>query len=894
MVSEWQRREDERRKAEKQCRERDEKFLALVRNSDLQGIKDIYPDAISFVKYANGSIIPYRDSFLAVLCKEATPEFVSSIFETYFSGNTDEILTLKEKFLQGKTNSGDQLDYHWFSRYLSPQITAEVNGTFGVSDFKASTEENADKKKIYAIIKEQYASLQVFNNKKITRWNMGLTFDGEKPGREYKIMGKLNDGELGPVASLVEESMPAVILRQLPDLKAMTQEQREKFEDKDNFSEDKVVQLEFLSAPSNLLYQTYKKLHFPEDYLWACKSLTRLEEEYAQMMNDEKLRSQVKGFAMDGSRIIIEDRMRCGHRGNSFGGYMAFSNGNDIVINASSYGSSSKAKREKDNALVHELGHHTSREFGKDLEYLNWMKWAYMLINIGARSPLRDDIWTQISVYYSASSYVTEFIANLTQRSKEVAAKDEEGRPEDPLLSRIYDAIVLSGEIVAHPEKSKWMKAYMRECNMTGEDADLMQKMYDVYWNFAENVQTVYFKSKRTTEDLNLFTEGRKETVDKLKEILDGRNLGPLEMKIVRHLDSVFEAIEEGKKLDAEVEKIYQDNQKKPNSSLAHLNYLVSEGLPALKKVFDEQDPKVAIHREIYLNYLKKIARPYGFEEGDFGYRDFRSFDEFQRTVDEFSDIVLNNSSYKEKRASEFFHLSIIDYRKLYAEKQKEYTQAAKTGTVLSWLQEKKERAWKQDSTMEAKQDFVMSTAFAQKGLFDDSRIFSYSNTILDIRTKESRNFVDNLPLLASDQNPHGLSPEIFENMLLTWKFLECYYEDAVDYKYYENKSTFEIRELGYFVAIGQEYLKRTGAKELPEELRLSNITPESIAHPKPLYESMKKYVDMIESGKLPTLKVALLESKVEEVPSQKDPQDEISSKNSKKVTISPPSVEHT
>ena len=50
--------------------------------------------------------------------------------------------------------------------------------------------------------------------------------------------------------------------------------------------------------------------------------------------------------------------------------------------------------------------------------------------------------------------------------------------------------------------------------------------------------------------------------------------------------------------------------------------------------------------------------------------------------------------------------------------------------------------------------------------------------------------------------------------------------------------------DLSSFIAIGQEYLSRTGVEKLPEELRLSNFTLDR----KILYGVMKKYVDQIES----------------------------------------------
>ena len=842
--------------AREDSRKRDTQFLTLVRNGDLKGIQALYPDATSLLKYANVSgPLTRRDSFLATLCKEASPEFVSSFFETYFPESTDETLALKEKFLKGRTYIGEQLDYHWFSKYLNPELTSRVNETFGITNSRASTEENSEKKKIYDIIKKQHDSLQEFHNKKISRYKMGLTLGEEKPGQKYFVMGYDKAGNEVPALSFVEESMPPVILRQLPNLENMTEEEKEKHKDGNDFGKDKVVELEFMGDPSNLLESAYKKLHFPEDYLWASKSLGRLQDEYGQMMQDEKLRSQAKGFAKEGGQILIEDRERKTSQGNSFvgGTTIAFSNGTDVVLNASAYGSLPKGERENHNTLAHELGHDADKKYGgytQRLENYDWAKWAYMLMDIREKSPLRANITNQIDKNYPADQYVVEFVANLTQRPTEVTAKDENGNPKDPLLSKIYDIIALRGEVASHPNELKWMKDYMDNQTMSGEDADIMKKLYELYSDYAKNVQTVYYKKKdKTQQDEEIHAKGVAETSKKIKEVLDGRTVKEFEQSLTNYLTSMLDGVELGKELYSNMEQTYQRNEQSHNPIMAHLNCLTNENLPVLKKVFDEKNPNVDLYKAVFMNYFERVAGPYGFNRVNEGMVLLSniSFDVIQSAVDKFSNIVLNQSSYKEQELASGLDMSISEFRGIYAKKEGEYTQAQKTGTVQSWLEEKKDLAWQKDAPKEAKQDLVVSVAAVQKDLFNDK--FSMQNSILSVKTKEAKNFVSNLPFLASDKNPQGLTPEMFKKMRLHTNQLFLDYEDAKDFKYYENNSTFEREDLGNFIALGREYLKRTGSKTLPKELQLSRITPETISQPKALYESMKKYVGVIENG---------------------------------------------
>lgn len=860
MATSWQKAEEliaKKHKAREDLRKRDVQFLELVRNADLKGIQALYPDATSLLKYANvsGPAIPWRDSFLATLCRESSPEFVSSFFEAYFPESTDETLALKEKFLQGKTREGQQLDYHWFSKYLSPALTSRVNGAFGITDSKASTEENSEKKKIYEIIKKQHDSLQEFHNKKINRHKMGLTLDEERPGQKYLVMGYDKDGNEIPVLSFVEESLPPVILHQLPNLDSMTEEERKKHKDSGNYAKDKVVELEFRGDPSNLLESTYRQLHFPEDYLWASRSLERLQGEYGQMMQDEKLRTQAKSFSQKGGQILIEDRKRKKSLGNGFGDdYVAYSDRKDVVFNASYYGSLPKGERENHNTLAHELGHDTDNNYGWHLNSYDWAKWAYMLIDLGENSPLRNSIRNQINPAYPMESYVDEFVANLTQRATEVTAKDENGNPKDPLLSKIYDIIALRGEVAAHPDKFSWVKDYMNYHTMTGQNADLMRKMHEVYSNFAKNARQVYYGSQRDSKDQELYKKGFSETFQKIKEISGDKTNKELEQSLTNYLTSMFEGIELGQELATNMEQTYQRNEQSRNPIMSHLNCLTNENLPVLKKEFDEKDPNIGLYKAVFMDYFERVAKPYGFDRASEGMARLSdvSFDKIQSAVDKLSNIALNQSSYEEQKLASGLDMSISEFRSIYAKKEGEYTQAQKTGTVQSWLEEKRDIAWQKDAPKEAKQDLVVSVAAVQKDLFNDK--FSMQNSSLSVKTKEAKNFVSNLPFLASDKNPQGLTPEMFKKMRLHTDQLFLDYEDAKDFKYYENKSTFEREDLGNFIALGQEYLKKTGAKELPKELQLSSITPEAISQPKALYESMKKYVGIIENGSSQTL----------------------------------------
>ena len=550
MALSWQKSEEliaKKHQAFAECLKRDKQFLELVKNEDLKGVQALYPDATSLLKYANvsGPVMPYRDSFLATLCRESSPEFISSFFEAYFPEFTDETLALKEKFLQGKTREGQQLDYHWFSKYLSPALTSRVNGAFGITNSKASTEENSEKKKIYDIIKEQHASLQEFENKKIGRYKRGLTFGEEKPATLLE-----GDGWY-----MAEESMPPVILRQLPSLDGMTPEEKNEIKD-DDFSKDKVVELEFWGNPSDLLKSTYEKLHFPEDYLWASRSLERLQEEYGQMIQDEKLRTQIKRFSKEGGRILIENRGRQNHIGNSFGSdYMAYSNGKDVVIDGPVYGYFSKEGRRRQgekNVLAHELGHDTDIKYGGEkqrLENYDWAKWAYMLIDIKDKNPLRASITDQINNSYPPDQYVVEFVANLTQRPTMVSAKDGKGQTNDPLLSKIYDIIALRGDIAARPEELGWMKDYMDKHKMTGQDADIMKKLHPVYVDYAQNIRQVYNRSRKDPKDKEVHAKGLAETSQKIKEILGNKTAKELEQSLTDYLTSMLEGAKLGKEL---------------------------------------------------------------------------------------------------------------------------------------------------------------------------------------------------------------------------------------------------------------------------------------------------------------------------------------------------------
>ena len=233
--------------------------------------------------------------------------------------------------------------------------------------------------------------------------------------------------------------------------------------------------------------------------------------------------------------------------------------------------------------------------------------------------------------------------------------------------------------------------------------------------------------------------------------------------------------------------------------------------------------------------------------------------------------------------------MSISEFRATYARKDGEYIQAQKTGTVQSWLEEKRDIAWQKDAPKEAKQDLVLSVAAVQKDLFNDE--FSMQNSGLSVKTKEAKNFVSNLPFLASDKNPQGLTPEMFKKMRLHTDQLFLDYEDAKDFKYYENKSTFERDDLGNFIALGQEYLKRTGSKTLPKELQLSRITPETISQPKALYDSMKRYVGVIENGQPLTTFLSKSSSKGEGM--QEESVSKTTAKPLFKAPIIPPQAEH-
>ena len=375
----------------------------------------------------------------------------------------------------------------------------------------------------------------------------------------------------------------------------------------------------------------------------------------------------------------------------------------------------------------------------------------------------------------------------------------------------------------------------------------------------------------------------------KIREVLGDKSAKELEKSLTEHLDTLLESISMGKELKDRAQEAYQKNEQSANPVFTHLNCLTNENLPALKKAFDEKDPNLGLYKDVFVDYLKKVARPYGYTDSELAPPKFLSFGDIQSAVNKLSNIVLNQSSYAESTLASGFGCSIADFRALQSKNQGEYSMTKETGTVQSWLESKRDLAWQKDAPKEAKQDLIMAAATVQKDLFNYS--FKMSGATLASKTNSARHFVENLPLLASDKNPQGLSPEVFTELGLVSGKLISDYEDAKEFDYYGQSSRFDRNDLGMFIAIGQEYLKKTGAKELPKELQLSRITPKTLSQPKALYDSMKRYVGVIENGQ--PLTTFLSKSSLKGARIQEEGVSKRSTKPQFKAPITPQQVQH-
>ena len=807
---------------------RDEEFKRLVKTGDIAKIKELYPDAQALLKYSN-TYNPnlHRDSFLAILCQYGSPFFVQQFFKTYFKGTDSETQTLK-------TYTHESLNYHWFKRYLPADLTKRVESAFERKESKfISSQVDADKKEIYEIIKKQYASLQARRNEKVKPSGMSLTLDEEKPGYTYYLMGTDANGNEIIGAHWVDEAIPPIILRKLPEAEKHDSHLRD----------DQTAVLELFSV-DNLLEKVYKELPFPEDFIWAAPSLKRLEDEYKQVVGDPELRAHIKPFVQKGGHIIIEDGQRKKANINLLGGrrYQAFSNGQDVVFDAKVYHPSSG---KNDNTLAHELGHDADRKSHQIVSNIDWAKWAFMLVDFGAVSPLRISIYNQVVHGYPPRAHVTEFLANLTQRPQEVIEKDEKGNFKDPLLASIYQLVSLRADCVAH--KEEWLEKMIELPPLQGKEFQLLKDLYPEYLKYAEGIR-LPFVNKEITEDE--FNKKRDAFQAQFKAKMGDVSRADLEKALVGVLRQQINCIKSCKKEVDASRKIYRQNCYKKDSISAHTNYLMNVALDPLKQAIKNNDPSAMGKKVAFLTYMEDLAASYWpnmksnaslIELPDHPV----SIESIERAANTLCELVKHGATYEEFKQADSCKQSIPEFRKAKEQTMLEFARESTKGNAQNWIENKLAAAWTKDAPMEAKRDFVLSVIAMQEVWLSKGISDRVLNDGLNIGTKKARAFVQNMGLLRQ-----GLSPKIFESLGLMSGVLPPTGYDDVCPENYENCSDsrkFDRTDLLDFIAIGQEYMRRTGAKELPKDLRLSSLTPDDLMNPKGVFQTMGRYYHQME-----------------------------------------------
>ena len=403
----------ERRKQERQLDEKYSQLLSAVEGNNIKALRKFFPTAKDLIDY-NQQRRTREYHALEAMVQYSSPEFINEVFSTYFSSSDKETLELKDKFLQATSNTGEKLNYKYFSPYLPQELTDEVADCYGIQksakrqdeqSVRNATQEvkNAEKteepksfaekiglflnklnekiskntsfratqvpadtrprmEQIYDIIKRENRSLSEYRNENIRRRHLSLRESDEKP-----VERLLTSNDMTKALVVEREAVPSIFVRKVDGI-----------DDNDvRYKKDELVRIDlannFDGTKNDLVKSLYQNADFPEDYMWAVSSLQQFEKEYVKIIESDAVNlAQIKEFAKDGGRFFIEseESTQC----NCEGGHtIACAGKRDgfsfITFYANTY---NETRDPHQNSLLHELIHradHNSQEAFSNTEF---------------------------------------------------------------------------------------------------------------------------------------------------------------------------------------------------------------------------------------------------------------------------------------------------------------------------------------------------------------------------------------------------------------------------------------------------------------------------------------------------------------------------------------------
>lgn len=412
----------EARKKDIELSKKYKNLLSAVEDNDIKTLKKHFPTAKDIIEF-NQNRRTREFNALEAMVVYSSPEFIKSVFDTYFKGDDNEILELKDKFLQARSITGVKLNYKYFAPYLPQELTDSVASCYGVKKttqrqdfteikiqqkqdekrispnqeepktvaekitlFLKRIDEKINKKakktvdevksvdtrprmeQIYDIIKKENRSLNEYRNQEVKRRHLDLRDEDEKP---VEVLYTSRDKSKALV--IKREAMPSIFVRKASAIDQDHDEGYKKYE---------LVRIDFANnfdgTREDLVKSLYTNADFPEDYMWAVSSLRKFENEYAKIVETDSVNlAQVKEFAKSGGRFFIEEGET--NIGNTEH-YIACAGEKEgysyIAFNSEEYAK----QKGSDNVLLHELTHRADKNSGEIFSQTEFFKQMAVLM----------------------------------------------------------------------------------------------------------------------------------------------------------------------------------------------------------------------------------------------------------------------------------------------------------------------------------------------------------------------------------------------------------------------------------------------------------------------------------------------------------------------------------
>ena len=441
-------------------REQDKKYsqlISAVKGNDIKALKEYLPTAKDFIEFNQNRRT--RDFHaLETMVRYSSPEFINEVFDTYFSGNNEETLELKDKFLQERTNTGEKLNYKYFAHYLPQELTDKVADCYGIEkpakyadEQNNVKEEKKEEKKeennppkeepksffekikarfrkekpteevviapkdtrprmeqIYDIIKRENRSLNEYRNENVARRHLQLREEDEKPVEHF-----YTSQDKSKALRIEREAIPSIFVRKVDGM-----------DDKDDrYKKDELVRIDLTDnldgTKKDLVKSLYQNADFPDDYMWAVSALKQFEKEYAEIVESDSINlAQIKEFAKDGGRFFIETQKSS--QGNSIGeGTIASAGKREGFSYIAFYADVYKEDdNTSENSLLHELIHRADHNSLEAFSNTEFFKQAAVLMAAEKDDGMVAKKASHIASNYAPGSIYGELLAYMNEEGE--------------------------------------------------------------------------------------------------------------------------------------------------------------------------------------------------------------------------------------------------------------------------------------------------------------------------------------------------------------------------------------------------------------------------------------------------------------------------------------------